>query len=169
MDASPPQTNWRPTRPTFTVKITGQAICLSSRPETDAWASFEQYNVKTTESIRGDCGNLRLPALNIRSSRAPKGRTARFDPFHLLNPDRRELRPSPRKASPRRKSHRMPTARATWSKDSAEDVQMLGQDIRFIAWASARSSRCAEPFFLSGSVSDCYRDFRWLSLPELTS
>ena len=52
---------------TFTVKITGQGnLPFIQAPKLTLPASFEQYNVKTTESIQ---------TANIRSSRAPKGRT----------------------------------------------------------------------------------------------
>lgn len=62
---------------TFTVKITGQGnLPFIQAPKLTLPASFEQYNVKTTESIKR---RLREPPAtgnsNIRSSRAPKGRT----------------------------------------------------------------------------------------------
>ena len=62
---------------TFTVKITGQGnLPFIQAPKLTLPASFEQYNVKTTESIQTATGNS-----NIRSSRAPKGRTVSIRSF----------------------------------------------------------------------------------------
>lgn len=139
---------------TFTVKITGQGnLPFIQAPKLTLPASFEQYNVKTTESIQtataGTSGYRQFEYPFIARAEG----TYRIDSilFTYFNPDRREYVTLSSQSFPLQITPDANGGESYMIKGlSKEDVQMLGQDIRFIRLGKARLQPMREPFFLSG-------------------
>lgn len=139
---------------TFTVKITGQGnLPFIQAPKLTLPASFEQYNVKTTESIQtataGTSGYRQFEYPFIARAEG----TYRIDSilFTYFNPDRREYVTLSSQSFPLQITPDANGGESYMVKGlSKEDVQMLGQDIRFIRLGKARLQPMREPFFLSG-------------------
>ena len=139
---------------TYTVKISGTGnLTFVQAPKLTLPASFEQYNVKTTESIQtataGTSGYRQFEYPFIARAEG----TYRIDSilFTYFNPDRREYVTLSSQSFPLQITPDANGGESYMVKGlSKEDVQMLGQDIRFIRLGKAHLQPMHEPFFLSG-------------------
>lgn len=139
---------------TYTIKINGSGnLPFIQAPKLTLPTSFEQYTVKTTESIKttstGTTGYRQFEYPFIARADGP----FRIDSvlFSYFNPDRQQYitlssQSFPLEITPDAGGGENPMVKGL----SKEDVQMLGEDIRFIHLGRAGLCAQREPFLFSG-------------------
>lgn len=141
---------------TLNLKLSGSGnLPQVQAPKIELPASFEQYNVKTTESLnntaRGIYGyrQFEYPAI----ARVPGEYELPAVEFTYFNPRLRTyetVRTQPVKLTVLRDSTNVSGSGPILSGVSKEDIQILGRDIRFIHLDDPHLRKSGRPFFASG-------------------
>ena len=144
---------------TFTVKITGQGnLPFIQAPKLTLPASFEQYNVKTTESINASAAGISGYRQFEYPFIARAEGTYDVEPveFSYFDPARMQYmtlrsRPLELEITPDAKGGGGDAYVVQGRGMSKEEVKMLGQDIRFIKLGNAQLRPVREPFLFGAA------------------
>lgn len=158
MDATlPPERLAANSAATYTVKISGTGnLTFVQAPKLTLPASFEQYNVKTTESINTSAAGISGYRQFEYPFIARAEGTYDLEPveFTYFDPGRMQYmtlhsRPLELEITPDAKGGGSDAYVVQGRGMSKEEVKMLGQDIRFIKLGNAQLRTAREPFLFS--------------------
>lgn len=155
---------------TYTVKISGTGnLTFVQAPKLTLPASFEQYNVKTTESINASAAGISGYRQFEYPFIARAEGTYDVEPveFSYFDPARMQYmtlrsRPLELEITPDAKGGGGDAYVVQGRGMSKEEVKMLGQDIRFIKLGNAQLRPVREPFLFGAAYWGCWWEF-WRS------